>query len=632
MCSYNQVNNSYGCQNSVSLRVSQPFSNADVTQYLMNYILKGELGFQGFVMSDWGAQHAGVATTLAGLDMSMPGDTAFDSGVSFWGANLTVSILNGTVPQWRLDDMATRIMSAFYYVGRDTHQVDVNFNSWSRDIFGYQHAFAKAGYGQINQQVNVRGEHAQLIRQHAAASTVLLKNVNGTLPLKTEKLIAVFGDDAADNAYGPNGCDDHGCDNGTLAMGWGSGTASYPYLISPLAAIQNEVMSNNGDVEWVTDGWALKQAAALARRASLSIVFVNADSGEGFISVDGNEGDRQNLTLWKNGDQLIQNVTQECNNTIIVVHSVGPVILDAYANNPNVTAIIWAGLPGEQSGNAIVDILYGRVNPGGKLPFTIGAKREDYGTDVMYTPNNGNDAPQDNFSEGIFIDYRQFDRANITPTYEFGYGLSYTTFSYSNLQITPHKPGPYIPNTGFTEPAPVMGVTMNDTSAYQFPSNFSALTAYIYPFLNSTDLSTASSDSNYGTDGSFLAGSQDGSAQPKIRAAGAPGGNPRLYDVIFTVTATVTNTGDIEGDEVAQLYLNLGGLNNAPRVLRGFDRLKNIPAGGSDTFTVDVTRRDVMNWSPEIQDWIVGPGAKTVYVGGSSRNTPLSQVLRNIPI
>jgi beta-glucosidase len=596
----------------------------------LNYILKGELGFQGFVMSDWSAQHAGVATALAGLDMTMPGDTGFDTSDSYWGPNLTIAVLNGTVPEWRLDDMATRIMTAYYYVNRDIHQVPVNFNSWSRAIFGYQHAFAQEGYGQINFQVNVRAEHSQLIRQHAAASTVLLKNVNATLPLKgTEKFTAVFGEDAGDSMWGPNGCSDRGCDNGTLAMGWGSGTTNFPYLISPLTAIQNELLGNDAEIQWVTNNWASDKITTLAPQAYVAIVFVNADSGEGYISWDGNEGDRNNLTLWNNGDTLIEEVAGLCNNTIVVIHSVGPVLVNAWSNHPNVTAILWAGLPGEQSGNAIADILYGRVNPGGKLPFTIGNSREDYGTDVMYTPNNGNGAPQQAFSEGIFIDYRHFDQQNITPAYEFGYGLSYTSFEYSNIVVTPYQPPPYTPNTGLTNAAPNLGSYSNNTSDYVFPQNFSAITAYIYPYLNSTDLQTASLDRSYGSNASIPANATDGSPQPKIPAGGAPGGNPRLYDTIAVVTATVTNTGSVAGDEVAQLYISLGGSNNAPKVLRGFDRLKNIPPGGSATFEATLCRRDVMNWDPSAQDWYVGSDAKTVYVGGSSRNLPLSA---NLPL
>lgn len=94
---------------------------------MLNYILKGELGFQGFIVSDWQAQHAGVSSALAGLDLTMPGDTLFDSGNSFWGTNLTIAVLNGTVPQYRLDDMATRIIAAWYYVGRVSDSSLQNF-------------------------------------------------------------------------------------------------------------------------------------------------------------------------------------------------------------------------------------------------------------------------------------------------------------------------------------------------------------------------------------------------------------------------------------------------------------------------------------------------------------------------
>lgn len=280
MCSYNQVNNSYSCQNS----------------YLLNYILKNELGFQGFVMSDWAAQHSGVGSALAGLDMTMPGDVSFDSDTSYWGPNLTIAVLNGTVPQWRLDDACVRIVAAWYYVGRDNAQVPINFDSWTLDTYGYQHPVAMKNLRLINEHVDVRANHGQLIRRIGAASTVLLKNTNNALPLaRREKLTAVFGNDATGNSYGPNGCSDRGCDNGTLAMGWGSGTANFPYLVTPETAIQNEVAANYGAYESITDNFAASQIKLLASRASTAIVFVNADSGEGYIVVDGNQGDRNNL-------------------------------------------------------------------------------------------------------------------------------------------------------------------------------------------------------------------------------------------------------------------------------------------------------------------------------------------------
>lgn len=200
MCSYNQVNNSQSCQNS----------------YILNYLLKGELGFQGFVVSDWQGTHSGVSSVLAGLDMTMPGDTLFSTGDSYFGSNLTIAVLNGTVPQWRLDDMAVRIMAGFFYVDRPVERDPINFSSWTRDTYGHEHYYGGQGpIVQINEHVDVTANHSAIIREIGAASTVLLKN-SGVLPLKgTEQLTTVFGEDAGPNLNGPNGCSDRGCDNGT---------------------------------------------------------------------------------------------------------------------------------------------------------------------------------------------------------------------------------------------------------------------------------------------------------------------------------------------------------------------------------------------------------------------------------
>jgi beta-glucosidase len=398
-----------------------------------------------------------------------------------------------------------------------------------------------------------------------------------------------------------------GCDNGTLAMGWGSGTANFPYLITPDAAIQAEVIQNGeGFYESILDDYAYTQISALARRADqvdgVCLAFVNSDSGEGYIVVDGNEGDRNNLTLWRSGDKLIANVTSECNNTVVVIHSVGAVNIETFYDNPNVTAILWAGLPGQESGNSLVDILYGKKSPG-RLPFTIGTWRGSYGGDLLYTPNNGVKAPQQDLTEGIFTDYRGFDANNETPIYEFGHGLSWTTFSYANLQITPVPSNySYSPVEGNTPAAPTYGTISNDSSQYLCGSDMSFVTAFIYPCLNSTNFANAGHDPEYGTNASYPNGAYDSSAQSYLPAGGAPGGNPDLYKILFTVTATITNTGDVTSDEVPQLYVSLGGPNDAPKVLRGFERLTIAP-GASVTFTVGLTRRDISNWSPEMQNW-----------------------------
>jgi beta-glucosidase-like glycosyl hydrolase len=615
MCSYNQVNNSYSCQNSK----------------LLNNLLKDELGFQGFVMSDWQAQHTGAASAVAGLDMTMPGDTEFSSGYSFWGTNLTLAVINGTVPEWRIDDMATRIMAAYFKVGRTPEsEIPINFDAWTLDTYGPLHASVGADIQQVNFHVDVRGDHGNLIRNIGARATVLLKNINHTLPLSSPKFLAVIGEDAGPNLLGPNGCSDRGCDNGTLAMGWGSGSANFPYLITPDSALQAQALADGSRYESILDDYATSQIEALVSQADVTtIVFVNADSGEGYISVDGNEGDRNNLTLWNSGDDLIMNVSALCNNTIVVIHSTGPTLVTDWYDSPNVTAILWAGLPGEQSGNSITDILYGKVNPAGRTPFTWGPTRESYGTDVLYVPNNGNDAPQGDFIEGVFIDYRAFDRQNITPIYEFGYGLSYTTFSYSNLTITSANAGPYTPTTGTTQAAPVLGNFSTNLANYLFPnSSFPHIWQYIYPYLNTTDAATASADPYYGeTAADFLPpGATSGSPQPLLPAGGGPGGNPELWDVLYTVTATITNTGDLNGEEVPQLYVSLGGPNQPAVILRGFERL-SIDAGQSATFTADLLRRDLSNWDTVSQNWVITDYPKTVYVGPSSRNLPLSMAL-----
>ncbi|CAK7205319.1 beta-glucosidase [Sporothrix eucalyptigena] len=619
MCSYNQINNSYACQNSK----------------MLNNLLKGELGFQGFVMTDWQAHQSGVSSALAGLDMSMPGDTVFNSGVSYWGTNLTLAVINGTIPEWRIDDMAMRIMAAFFKVGNTVgSQIPINFDSWTLDTYGPVHWAAGVGQQQINHHVDVRGDHGTLIREIAAKGTVLLKNTNNALPLNKPRFLVVIGDDAGPNPDGPNGCSDRGCDNGTLAMAWGSGSANFPYMVTPDAALQAKAISDGSSYQSIlANNRPTTTEALVSQDGVTAIVFVNADSGEGYINVAGNEGDRLNLTLWHDGDALIKNVSSLCNNTIVVIHSTGPVLVNEWYDSPNVTAIVWAGIPGQESGNSLVDVLYGDVNPAGRTPFTWGASRESYGTDVMYEPNS--QLPQLDFTEGVFIDYRHFDKTNQTPVYEFGYGLSYTTFSYSNLQVVKTSSAPYTPTEGYTEAAPVISTSnvSSNLADYLFPNaSFPYVWQYIYPYLNtSKSAKAASGDLHYGepNDKYLPPNATDGSAQPYLAAADkvAPGGNAALYDVLYTVTADVTNTGSVTGDEVPQLYVSLGGPDDPPKQLRGFDRLRDLAPGQTGVFEVAITRRDLSNWDTASQDWIISNYTKTVYVGSSSRKLPLSATL-----
>jgi len=195
MCSYNQVNNSFSCQNSK----------------ILNGLLKDELDFQGFVMSDWGAQHSGVASALAGLDMTMPGGADLSySGNSYWGSSLTQAVVNGSVPLSRLNDMATRILAAWYYTGQDKGYPSANFSSWTLQTNGYYYNVAQQGYREINSHVDVRDNHGDISRNLVAESVVVLKNVNNTLPLYKPKQVGVFGSDAGPGIGGPNQFPDRG--------------------------------------------------------------------------------------------------------------------------------------------------------------------------------------------------------------------------------------------------------------------------------------------------------------------------------------------------------------------------------------------------------------------------------------
>ncbi|KAK9576569.1 hypothetical protein V6Z92_009833 [Aspergillus fumigatus] len=396
MCSYNKVNGTWACESDA----------------LNNKLMKEELGFPGYIMSDWNAQHSTVNSAVSGLDMTMPGsDFSNPPGSIFWGSNLKAAVADGSVPQSRLDDMVTRILAAWYLVGQDQGYPPVAFSSWNG--------------GKAN--VDVTADHGTVARAVARDSIVLLKNGHGTLPLRKPKSLAIVGSDAIVNPAGPNACSDRGCNNGTLAMGWGSGTAEFPYLVGPLDAIQKRAAADGTKiVPSTTDDPTAGASAAAA--AETAIVFINSDSGEGYITVEGNLGDRNNLDPWHNGNELVKAVAAASKNVIVVIHSVGPIILETILAQPSVKAIVWAGLPGQESGNALVDVIYGDTTPSGKLPYTIAKQAADYGASWI-------NAETDDFPEGLYVDYRHFDAKGIAPRYEFGYGLSYTTFKYSGLWV-----------------------------------------------------------------------------------------------------------------------------------------------------------------------------------------------------
>ncbi|GAP85818.1 putative glycoside hydrolase family 3 protein [Rosellinia necatrix] len=421
MCSYNRVNNSYGCANSKT----------------QNGLLKTELGFQGAITSDWGALHAGVATALAGMDMVMPNS-------ALWGDELVKAVKNGSIPEARLDDMAIRIIASWYQMKQDQ-------------------GFPKPGIGiapdltKPHRIVDARNiSSRKVLLDGAIEGHVLLKNTDNALPLKQPKMLSIFGYSArapdqwnyqansgvgawtfgGESAYlgrdimaGFAGVVDADfsqiAPNGTLFSGGGSGSVTPASVTAPFDVLATRAYDDGTALMW--DFYSPNPDVESESDACL--VLVNAFASEGFDR----PGIRDDYT-----DGLIRHVADRCNNTIVIFHNAGVRLVDQWINHPNITGLMFAHLPGEASGRALVSLLYGDANPSGKLPYTVARNESDYGNILSPDLPEGRFVkfPQSNFSaEGVYIDYRHFDAKNITPRFEFGFGLSYTTFAFSELSI-----------------------------------------------------------------------------------------------------------------------------------------------------------------------------------------------------
>ena len=325
----------------------------------------------------------------------MPGNSFGNFSFYFWGENLLEAVPD-EVPQSTLDDMVLRILASWYFMGQDVDYPPTTISMFVQD------------------NPDVQGNHKEVARAVARDGTILLKNDNNSLPLHRPTSIAVIGEDSITNPEGPNACRDRGCNVGTLGMGWGSGTVEYPYLVSPLEAIMLQAQEDGTEVITSSTN-ALEKGADAAAAAEMAIVCINANSGEAYITVENAIGDRPDLDPWYSGNELVKAVAEVNKKTIVVIHSVGPIILEEILAQENVVAIVWAGLPGQESGNALVDVLYGSTTPSGKLPFTIAKAESDYPAEVV--------PADDDYDEGLYIDYRYFDKNGIEPRYEFGYGL-----------------------------------------------------------------------------------------------------------------------------------------------------------------------------------------------------------------
>ncbi|KAF8545191.1 glycoside hydrolase superfamily [Trichophaea hybrida] len=620
MCSYNQVNNTYACGNSKT----------------MNGLLKDELGFQGFVQSDWFAVRDGVLSILGGLDMVMPGNVLIeDGGYTLFGANLTSAVMNSTLPVERLNEMALRIVAAWYQLGQDDKskfpEDKPNFSSWTQkeEDFIY-HGAGEGDRGIVNKYVDVQSDHWKVARQVAVEGTVLVKN-EGILPLKRGsfkgKHIGIYGEDAGteDQKGFPNFCVDRGCNKGSLGSGWGSGSVEFPHFHTPLSALKTAFNTSADDIPRftaITNNQYTSSIVKSAKSQHLCFAFINSDAGEGYIQdpVTGVHGDRMDLYPQNGGDKLVKSVTENCENTIVVVHAVGPVILEEWIDLPGIQAVVLAHLPGQESGKALVEILFGDTNPSGKLPYTIGKSLKDYGpgAEVIYHPNAL--TPQQTFNEGLEIDYRYFDKHSITPRFEFGFGLSYSTFAIKSPRLTqklPKAPFPS-PRPKMLPPPSIPASPLPPFSSVLFPEGFKKVLHYIYPYVSRPSDIFRPSPIHYPPDYDRK--------RPLSPAGGGEGGNPSLWDVVAELEVTVRNTGDVEGAEVAQLYVGfpeVEGINFPVRVLRGFEKVF-LKAGQEKKVVFEIKRRELSYWDVIAQNWrMPTEGNFTIWVGSSSRNLPV---------
>jgi beta-glucosidase len=343
---------------------------------LLNQILKGDWKFTGFVTSDFGAVHSTVPSAKGGLDLEMP------TGVYF-GDALKAAVTNGEIPVSLIDEKLVRRFSTMM----------------SRGV--WDHA-------------PTRGEippgNAAIALKLAEEGIVLLKNDGGLLPLRADAIhsIALIGPFA------------------TEAMTGGSGSSKVnPILtVAPLAGLKKLLGEK---VEISADrGSNITSAAALAKSADVAILMLGDRQAEGRDHL---------IALGDNQDALAAAVLAANPHTVVVLKSGGPVLMPWVSQAP---AILEAWYPGEEDGDAVAAVLFGEVNPSGRLPITFPRREQDLPTQTPAQYPGVQGVAQ--YSEGLLVGYRWYDSKMIEPLFAFGHGLSYTAFTYANFKLSAPSP------------------------------------------------------------------------------------------------------------------------------------------------------------------------------------------------
>ena len=363
MCAYNKINGTYCSENHM----------------LLVDILKNEWGFEGLVVSDWGAVHDRVAALKGGLDLEMPGPKALRTKA------VVDAIRSGVLEEAVLDESVHRILGIVLQAAETTK----------------------------GRMFDIPAHHA-LARHIAAQGMVLLKN-DGILPLKKPQHISVIGRAAKEAHF----------------QGGGSSHINPTHVDSPFEELQK--LAGNARLDY-SEGYPVgsefdqaltERAIKEARSADVALLYLalpESKESEGY--------DRTDLDLTPHQVALIKSVTAVQPKTVVILNNGAPIVMGDWINAT--AAVLEAGMMGQAGGGAIADVLFGRVNPSGKLAETFPLKLVDTPASINYPGGNGEVL----YGEGLFIGYRYYDTKQAPVQFPFGYGLSYTTFAYSNPKVS----------------------------------------------------------------------------------------------------------------------------------------------------------------------------------------------------
>ena len=363
MCSYNRINGTYSCENN----------------WLLNKVLRDEWGFEGLVMTDWGAMNDRIESLEAGLDLEMPSSHGETDKL------IVTAVKNGSIPIQVLDKAAKRVLEL---VDKSiTNKKQISYN---------------------------KEEHHGLVKKTAINSAVLLKN-NGLLPLSGNENIAIIGQFADIPRIQGGGSSHINCFKTESALEALKKTINANYKYSYSQGYDTDKDETNTEL--------LEEALKNAADADVAVIFAglpDSFESEGF--------DRTHLNIPECQNHLIEEIYKVQKNIVIVLHNGSPVVMPWLGR---AGAVLEMYLAGQASGAAAIDLLFGKANPSGKLAETFPLRLEDNPSYLDFPGSRD----KVRYSEGVFIGYRYYDKKNMDVLFPFGHGLSYTTFRYSNMRI-----------------------------------------------------------------------------------------------------------------------------------------------------------------------------------------------------